>query len=138
VGALEPRFWRALCETLRLDDLVEGHLDPSRQEEIAGRLADRFRTRTRDEWVEELADLDTCVAPVNDVAEGLEDPQVSHRGGLAAVGGSPLGPGPAIRVSGHAPEIRPAPALGEHTVEVLGEVGVAPGEVEELRARGVA
>jgi alpha-methylacyl-CoA racemase len=138
VGALEPRFWRALCETLRLDDLVEGHLDPSRQEEIAGRLADRFRTRTRDEWVEELADLDTCVAPVNDVAEGLGDPQVSHRGGLAAVGGSPLGPGPAIRVSGHAPEIRPAPALGEHTVEVLGEVGVAPGEVEELRARGVA
>jgi crotonobetainyl-CoA:carnitine CoA-transferase CaiB-like acyl-CoA transferase len=138
VGALEPRFWRSLCEALGLEDLVEGQLDPSRQEEIAGRLAETFRTRTRDEWVEVLGDPDTCVAPVNDVAEGLEDPQVSHRGGLAAVGGSPLGPGPAIRVSDHVPEIRPAPALGEHTVEVLGEVGVSPGEVEELRARGVA
>jgi alpha-methylacyl-CoA racemase len=138
VGALESRFWRSLCEALGLDTLVEGHLDPARQEEIAERLAARFRTRTRDEWVEVLADLDTCVAPVNDVAEGLEDPQVSHRGGLATVGGSPLGPGPAMRVSGHVPEIRPAPALGEHTVEVLGQVGVSPGEVEELRARGVA
>ena len=138
VGALEPRFWRSLCEALGLEDLVEGHLDPARQDEIAGRLADRFRTRTRDAWVEALADLDTCVAPVNDVAEGLEDPQVSHRGGLATVGGTPLGPGPAIRVSGDVAEIRPAPALGEHTVEVLGEVGVSPGEVEDLRARGVA
>jgi crotonobetainyl-CoA:carnitine CoA-transferase CaiB-like acyl-CoA transferase len=138
VGALEPRFWRSLCEALGLEHLVDGHLDPSRQEEIAGRLAETFRTRSRDEWVEALADLETCVAPVNDLAEGLEDPQVSHRGGLAAVGGTPLGPGPAIRVSDHAPEIRPAPTLGEHTVEVLGEVGVSPVEVDELRARGVA
>jgi crotonobetainyl-CoA:carnitine CoA-transferase CaiB-like acyl-CoA transferase len=95
VGALEPRFWRSLCEALGLEHLVDGHLDPSRQEEIAGRLAETFRTRSRDEWVEALADLETCVAPVNDLAEGLEDPQVSHRGGLAAVGGTPLGPGPA-------------------------------------------
>src|SRR5919109_1241219 len=105
------RTGRRSCRRFRAGALVEGHLDPSRQEEIAGRLAETFRTRTRDEWVEDLAALETCVAPVNDVAEGLEDPQVSHRGGLATAGGSPLGPGPAIRVSDHVPEIRPAPAL---------------------------
>jgi crotonobetainyl-CoA:carnitine CoA-transferase CaiB-like acyl-CoA transferase len=138
VGALEPRFWRALCEALALEDLVEAQLDPGRQEEISGRLEAIFRTRSRDEWVEVLGDLETCVAPVNDVAEALEDPQVRHRGGVAGEGGVPLGPGPAIRVSGHAPEIHPAPGLGEHTVEVLGELDLSPDDVAELRARGVA
>jgi alpha-methylacyl-CoA racemase len=138
VGALEPRFWRTLCEALGLQDLVDGHLDPSRQEEIAGRLSATFRTRTRDQWVKALADLDACVGPVNDVAESVEDAQVSRRGGMATADGSPLGPGPAIRVSGHRPEIRPAPALGEQTVDVLGELGISAAEVAELRARGVA
>lgn len=138
VGALEPMFWRALCEALGIEDLVEGQLDPVRQEEITERLEAVFRSRTRDEWVEELAGLQTCVAPVNDVAEALEDPQLRHRGGLAAERGSPVGPGPAIRVSDHVPEVRPAPGLGEHTVEVLGELGLSPEEVSELRARGVA
>jgi alpha-methylacyl-CoA racemase len=138
VGALEPRFWRALCEALGLEDLVEGQLDPERQDHIAGRLEATFRSRPRDEWIETLADLETCVAPVNDVAEALEDLQVRHRGGLAEANGSPLGPGPAVRVSGDVPEIRPAPGLGEHTVQVLGELGLSGDEVAELRARGVA
>jgi crotonobetainyl-CoA:carnitine CoA-transferase CaiB-like acyl-CoA transferase len=138
VGALEPRFWRVLCEALGLEDLVEAQLDPARQEEISGRLEAVFRSRPRDEWVEELAGVETCVAPVNDVAEALEDPQVRHRGGVAEDRGSPVGPGPAVRVSEHVPEIRPAPGLGEHTVEVLGELGLSPDEVSELRARGVA
>jgi crotonobetainyl-CoA:carnitine CoA-transferase CaiB-like acyl-CoA transferase len=138
VGALEPRFWRALCGALGLEDLVEAQLDPARQEEISGRLEAIFRTRSREEWVEALADLETCVAPVNDVAEALEDPQVRHRGGVAEEGAFPLGPGPAIRVSDHVPEIRPAPGLGEHTVEVFGELGLSPDDVAEFRARGVA
>jgi crotonobetainyl-CoA:carnitine CoA-transferase CaiB-like acyl-CoA transferase len=137
VGALEPRFWRTLCEALGLPDLVEAQLDPARQDEIGARLAERFRTRTRDEWVEALAGLEACVAPVNDVAEALEDPQVRHRGGVVSNGGSPLGPGPALRLRGHETEVRPAPGLGEHTVEVLGEIGLGSGEIEDLRARGV-
>jgi crotonobetainyl-CoA:carnitine CoA-transferase CaiB-like acyl-CoA transferase len=137
VGALEPRFWRNLCETLGLDDLIDAQLDPGRQEEVAGRLGDVFRTRSRDEWVEELAGRETCVAPVNDIAEAIEDPQVRHRRGVVSIEGAPVGPGPALRFPDHMPEVGPAPGLGEHTVEVLGEVGVAPEEVSELRARGV-
>jgi crotonobetainyl-CoA:carnitine CoA-transferase CaiB-like acyl-CoA transferase len=137
VGALEPRFWRNLCEALGLDDLIDAQLDPGRQEEIAGRLGDVFRTRSRDEWVEALAGLEACVAPVNDVAEAIEDPQVRHRGTVVSVEDAPIGPGPAIRLADHVPEVRPAPGLGEHTVEVLGEVGLPAEEVSELRTRGV-
>jgi crotonobetainyl-CoA:carnitine CoA-transferase CaiB-like acyl-CoA transferase len=138
VGALEPAFWRALCERLGVPELIDAHHDPARQDEIAERLQAIFTSRTRDQWVVELADLDTCVGPVNDVAEALEDPQATHRGLVADIGGMAVGPGPAIKVSGHEPGVlRPAPGLGEHTEEVLGSLGLGPDEVAALRERGV-
>ncbi len=138
VGALEPQFWRALCERLGVPELIELHLDPSRQEEIATRLTEAFSSRSRDEWVEELADLDTCVGPVNDISEALTDPHAIHRELVAMVGGSRVGPGPAIKVSGHeAGTLRSAPGLGQHTDEVLEDLGLGPEEVLALRAAGV-
>lgn len=133
VGALETRFWHALCDALDLPDLKDRQYDPD-QEEIAGRLAEVFATRTRDEWVGDLAHLETCVGPVNDVAEALEDPQVRHRGIPAEIDGDVVGPGPALKVSGHQPALVRAPGLGEHTDEVLGEAGFPADEIAALRA----
>lgn len=138
VGALEPQFWRALCERLGQTELVDLHMDPLRQEEVASRLEETFASRSRDEWVAELADLDTCVGPVNDVAEALADPHAIHRGLIARVGGVPVGPGPAIKVGGHdVGALRPAPGIGEHTEEVLESLGLSPKEIADLRSAGV-
>ncbi|MGH2710724.1 MAG: CaiB/BaiF CoA transferase family protein [Actinomycetota bacterium] len=138
VGALEPQFWRALCERLDVKELIDLHLDPTEQEHLAARLGEVFATRPRDEWVEEFADLDACVGPVNDAAEALADPHVAHRGLVAGIDGVPVGPGPAIKLSGHAPgELRPAPQLGEHTDEVLASTGIAPEEITAMREAGV-
>lgn len=135
VGALEPQFWRELCERLNLPDLIENHLaPPPRQEEMASRLAAVLAERTRDEWARELADLDACVAPVNDVAETARDPQVVHRGMVAEVGGRPVGPGPAVH-GGGPPGVSQAPDLGEHTEEVLSEAGLTASQIAELRSR---
>jgi alpha-methylacyl-CoA racemase len=131
VAALEERFWGNLCEALDAPDLVEGHLDPAEQERIAARLEEIFSTRPRDEWVERLAGLETCVGPVLDMAEAMEDPQVRHRG-LAEVDGEVVGPGPTVRVSGAEPALRPAPGLGEHTEEVLREAGLTEEELAAL------
>lgn len=137
VGALEPQFWRTLCERLGVPDLVDRHLaPPPEQDRVAARLADVFIRRTRDEWVAELADVEACVAPVNDMAEASRDPQVRSRDMVAEVDGRPVGPGAAVKV-GHPPAARPAPGLGEHTGEVLGEAGFSGTDVEDLRARGV-
>jgi crotonobetainyl-CoA:carnitine CoA-transferase CaiB-like acyl-CoA transferase len=138
VGALEPRFWRTLCEHLGVPELVEEQFaPPERQEEIGGRLQDAFSGRDRDEWLTELADLETCVGPVNDMAEAMADPQFAHRGLLADSGGRRVGPGPAVKVSGQARgRLKPAPALGEHTEEVLSELGMSREEIEELRSSG--
>ena len=138
VGALEPQFWRELCERLGVPELIDLHLDPARQDEAAERLEKVFGSRTRDEWVEQLADLDTCVGPVNDVAEALEDPHARSRGLVAEVGGARVGPGPAIKVAGEETgALRPAPGLGEHTEEVLGTLGLGPDEISALQAAGV-
>jgi crotonobetainyl-CoA:carnitine CoA-transferase CaiB-like acyl-CoA transferase len=138
VGALEPRFWRALCEALEVPELVDAQLDPARQEELAATLARIFGDRPRDSWVAALSDLEACVSPVNDVGEAVEDPQVRHRALVAEVDGRAVGPGPAIRVAGGGPRpFRPAPALGEHTDEVLGAAGLSAEEVGRLREQGV-
>jgi crotonobetainyl-CoA:carnitine CoA-transferase CaiB-like acyl-CoA transferase len=137
VGALEPQFWQALCEALDLPDLVDQHFAPAdAQEAVATKLQAVFETRPRDEWVERLAHLETCVGPVNDVSEALDDPQVVHRGLVARVAGTPVGPGPAVGLPGEARVFRPAPGLGEHTDEVLLESGVSSGEISDLRSIG--
>ena len=137
VGAIEPQFWHALCAALEVPELVDRHYAPD-QEEVAARLQEVFLTRTRDEWVEKLGDLEVCVGPVNDIAEAMGDPQVVHRRLLASVAGGPVGPGPALKLDPEAPAaLEPAPGLGEHTDDVLGEAGFSPDEVASLRSNGV-
>jgi crotonobetainyl-CoA:carnitine CoA-transferase CaiB-like acyl-CoA transferase len=138
VGALEPKFWRALCTSLGVPELAEAQLDPDRQEEMGARLAEIFLGRSRDEWAEKLTDLEACVAPVNDIAEAVEDPQIIHRGMVAEAAGRPVGPGPLVKLSGETRDpLDPAPALGQHTAEVLADAGFTDREVAGLRARGV-
>ena len=137
VGALEPRFWRVLCEALGAEDLIEAHLDPDRQDEVAGRLEEAFGSRPRDEWIERLAGLEACVGPVSDVAEAMADPQVRAREMVVEIEGRAIGPGPAIRLPEGRAAVRAAPRLGEHTDEVLAEAGLSSEEIEDLRRRGV-
>ncbi|MEZ5320946.1 MAG: CaiB/BaiF CoA-transferase family protein [Microthrixaceae bacterium] len=83
VGAIEPQFWRNLCRLLELDRFADAQLNDARQDEIRAALAARFAERTRDEWVALLGPADTCVAPVNSVAEAVADEQYTARGLVA-------------------------------------------------------
>ncbi|HEX9891604.1 MAG TPA: CaiB/BaiF CoA-transferase family protein [Actinomycetota bacterium] len=137
VGAVEPKFWQAFCEALSLPELAaEQAAGPERQEEVAARVGAVLATRPRDEWLARLEGLETCVGPVNDLPEALDDPQLRHRGMVASVEGRPVGAASPIRVSGWEPQARPAPRLGEHTEQVLAEAGLAPEEVAGLREGG--
>ncbi len=139
VGALEAGFWRELCEALGCSDLIDDQYGPpTRQAEMADRLQAIFLKRGRDEWLRDLDGRAVCVGPVNDVAEALADPQVWHRGMVAQIEGTAVGPGTPMRFSGRRPgAYRPAPGLGEHTAEILATVRVEEDELSSLRARGV-
>jgi crotonobetainyl-CoA:carnitine CoA-transferase CaiB-like acyl-CoA transferase len=68
VAALEPRFWRNLCELLDRTDLVERAFEPELPD-----LADLFRSRTLADWRAVLEGKDTCVGPVLTLAEAAAE-----------------------------------------------------------------
>jgi crotonobetainyl-CoA:carnitine CoA-transferase CaiB-like acyl-CoA transferase len=102
VGALEPKFWRVLCDALGRPDLVDRQYSEERA--VQATMEGIFRSRTRDEWELALGALDACCEPVLDVAEVAAHPQVVARGVLHRPGR--------------------APRLGEHTEEILREIGL--------------
>ncbi|MBV6417628.1 MAG: Acetyl-CoA:oxalate CoA-transferase [Steroidobacteraceae bacterium] len=76
VGAIEGKFFRNLCKLLGIEQYAAAQYEPSRQEEIRRAMQQQFATRTRDEWTEQLAGKDTCVAPVLTIAEVAADPHL--------------------------------------------------------------
>jgi crotonobetainyl-CoA:carnitine CoA-transferase CaiB-like acyl-CoA transferase len=64
VAALEPKFWRNLCDLLERPDLVDRAFEPSLPE-----LEELFRSRTLSDWLDLLEGKDTCVGPVLTLAE---------------------------------------------------------------------
>jgi len=127
VGALEPKFWEALCAALDLPQLAPRQWERGeKRRQAITVLTERFLSRDRDEWVSALRAADACVEPVLDVAE--------------AVAARPLGDGAAfpVRLS-ETPmrQGRSVPALGAGTDEVLAEAGYERVEIESLRTSGV-
>ena len=137
VGALEPQFFAELLRRLGLDagDLPD-QLDRDGWPLLRERLAELFRTRTRDQWCELLAGSDACVAPVLDLGEAPAHPHNRARGTFVDVGGV-VQPAPAPRFS-HTPPDPPAPPAtpGEHTDQALADWDITPEEVARLRAAG--
>jgi alpha-methylacyl-CoA racemase len=80
VAAIEGKFWANLCRALGLERWCDRQYDDAAQDEIRADLAAVLRTRPRDEWVQRLADADTCVAPVLTVAEAADDDDLARRG----------------------------------------------------------
>jgi crotonobetainyl-CoA:carnitine CoA-transferase CaiB-like acyl-CoA transferase len=105
-------------------------------------LAALFALRTQAEWEALLSDVDTCFAPVRTVQEAVDDPHVQACGMISAVTHPRLGIIPQLGVplalsDTPAAIRRPPPDLGEHTAEVLAEVGVDAARLADLKARAV-
>lgn len=143
VGALEPQFWSAFCRAIDREDLIgDAFASGRRRSEVIAELEELFETKTRAQWLAKFEGLDVCVGPVNDFAETFADEQVRHRemvvdeelpgiGSWSQVGNP-------IRIGARPDRVVriPPPGLGEHTMEVLAEVGIDGLQLEELHASG--
>jgi formyl-CoA transferase/CoA:oxalate CoA-transferase len=144
--------WVRLCEALGLEHLAA---DPEfdsptkraqRDQELYLMLANIFGTRPRDEWITLLRQHDIVCAPVLDREEVFSHPvireqleaagmlvEVEHpRAGKVQMMGIP------VRLSENPGEIRrPSPVLGEHTMEVLLELGYSQEQIQRLHQQSV-
>jgi alpha-methylacyl-CoA racemase len=143
LGALEPKFWSAFCTRAGRPDLLPTHQPASdaERERTLIELRALFLTRTRDEWVAEFDEIETCFGPVNSLTEALQDPQVQALGTVqratygasGEIGTLALTP----RIEGVEFEVRHAPpALGEQTREILLTAGYSEEELTRLRDEG--
>jgi len=80
VGAIEPHFYRNLCERLGHPEYATEQYNDDKQDEIREAFRAAFKTRTRDEWTDELAANDTCVAPVLSIPEVVQNDHWRARG----------------------------------------------------------
>jgi itaconate CoA-transferase len=133
VAVLSADHWRELCTSvLDRPDLLADERYATNESRVAHRadleriLEDELARRAGEDWIDRLEAARIPCGRVNGIAEVMEHPQLAHNRLVAEIG-SPAGPIPTIGapflVARERLDVGPVPALGEHTVEVLGALG---------------
>jgi crotonobetainyl-CoA:carnitine CoA-transferase CaiB-like acyl-CoA transferase len=142
----KEKFWQALVDAMGLPEVGR---DPrfatfadrfAHKQHLLPILAARFAERTTGDWLARLRGRVPC-APVNTIAQALQDEQVRARGMIVEVEHPELGTlrevASPVRTEGLADRRAPAPRLGQHTDELLGTLlQYDPARIAALRASG--
>jgi crotonobetainyl-CoA:carnitine CoA-transferase CaiB-like acyl-CoA transferase len=148
VAAGTATQWRALCEVIGAPELADDERLATEEnramnrELVRGEIESRFVRRTAEEWLVALKAVHIPSGPINDMAATFAEPQVQALGMVqdakhSALGTIPVVRGPLWFAGIPTPVRRAAPVLGEHTVEILTEVGCSAEEIDILIADGV-
>lgn len=140
--------WHSLCDVLDAPALKEdprfsdGKRRREHRERLRGELEARLRSRTAAEWLNLMRRASVPAGPVHDMAGVFDDPQVKALNVLQRVEHPDLGSvdvmrGPLHMAGRPTPVSRPAPLLGQHTIEVLEEFGLDDCQLAELVGAGV-
>ena len=148
IGALTKSNWEGLCRALDREGLMTDPRFASpgdrkrREEELAVLLEEVFLEQPIQHWMEVLQEVGIPCGPIYDMEQVYADPQVQARDMMVELEDPDLGTlkniGIPVKLSATPGKIRHrAPALGEHTQEVLLEVGYSEDDIAGLRGRGV-
>lgn len=148
LGASGEGNWKRLCDCLGEAAWLQDPRYASEKLRVRHRtalneaLARRFRERDVAHWVKLLNDAGVPAGPVYSMPEVFDDPQVRHLGVAQAVPGDDgssyrLISQPVTLERTPAGIARPAPGWGEHTQEVLAEIGYGTADVQRMRSEGV-
>jgi crotonobetainyl-CoA:carnitine CoA-transferase CaiB-like acyl-CoA transferase len=133
LAALEPKFWAAFCAKLGEPTWLKRQYDPT----LKDILVERFASQPRAHWEALLAGSDACAEPVLEPEEWPDHPLVTARDLIVTTSDGVRRLRTPTRPR-QAPAPGPAPGLGEHTREVLRELGLDEPTIDELIASKVA
>ncbi|MGH7081370.1 MAG: CaiB/BaiF CoA transferase family protein [Acetobacteraceae bacterium] len=147
IAASSARLWGRFCEAIGRPEWKAKEGWQTQQGRSAARaainaaIAEVTREKPASHWIELFAEAGIPCGPINTIDKVFADPQVGHLGMARAVTHPRLGRielvGSAISLSGVPKEIRsPTPEAGQHTEEVLREVGFSDAEITGMRAEG--
>lgn len=137
VGPIEPQFYAMFLDKLGIDSTtLPDQMDRAQWPSLRQRIAETFKTKTRDEWSEIFDGSDACVAPVLRMSEAVRHPHNVARGSFIELEG--------VRQPGSAPKFSRTPAAapqrcayaGEQTREVLESFGFSSDEITALANAG--
>ncbi len=143
------RIWARLCDVLGIAEEVRDDprytTNPARnahRSEVVALLTERFRTQSSAYWLERLRQADVPSGPIYLLDEALSDPQVLARDFIVTLEHPVAG---VVRSLGFPPHLRegavcyrlPPPTLGQHTDEILRDLGFDAEGIARLRAAGV-
>jgi crotonobetainyl-CoA:carnitine CoA-transferase CaiB-like acyl-CoA transferase len=146
--SVPEKFWIALLKAVDRMDLAGDARFKTRDNrrknygELHAELSPVFSRRPRSEWLKKLEENDVPAAPLYDLEEVLSDPQTRHLDLIERldhpVAGKMEFVGPPVSLADLPKQkAHPPPLLGEHTTDVLAELGYSHGEVNKLEGQGV-
>ncbi|NWQ43755.1 CoA transferase [Bacillus sp. EB106-08-02-XG196] len=129
VGALEYKFWKNFCKVIGKEELIDQLDEPLEQQRlIKQEVQAAIHQKTLTEWLELFEGIDACISPVLTPEELADHPQIKHRQMIEDITHPAVGVikqiGNPIKLSNSTVSTRRnAPGLGEHTNEILKELG---------------
>jgi len=147
MGATNQKLWLQLCETLDRKELLDDprfQTNPNRldnREVLIEELEKTFVTRTSDDWVETLLGVGIPAGTMYTYPEAFESEHGRHRKMRMEIDhpneGTVSNIGFAVKLNGTPQQVRMhPPLLGEHTSDILKEIGMDASAVEDLTSRG--
>jgi formyl-CoA transferase/CoA:oxalate CoA-transferase len=148
LGVGSDNIWRKFCDLANLQALRDDPRFYTNAERVRNREAllpliqQVMQTRPAQEWLEVLAAADIPCGPIRGVGQALADPQVAARGMIVELEHPLLGLIKSLATPIHLSETglsyrRYPPRLGEHSVEILNEIGYGLVEIESFREQGI-
>lgn len=136
IGAIEPQFYRDLCQRLGVDVDCGAQLDESQWPALRVKLAGIFKSRSRADWCERLENSDSCFAPVLSLGEAPKHPHNAERQTFIDIDGV-VQPAPAPRFSKTPATVPSSPdSPASNTEAVLRDLGYTSDEIDVMKASG--